>query len=443
MKHRGKRLAALFLALTLPLTACGGGKAAAATMHLIKTEGEVKVDDAEGKSVQLMENLGLFSGYGVDTRSESFAWIDLDEVKLTKMDQDSQIEIRKEGEKLEIEVKSGSLFFRVTEPLAEDETMEIRASTMLVGIRGTCGWVTLSEDGDRLSVCLLEGRVQCEADGANETVQAGEMAVMTTAGEITVEKFTAADIPAFVREEIEEDSDLAQAILDSSGIDLTGGTSSGNLDDYADILDKIRDGGYEVLHAEVLDFEADGKPELLVIENTPSFGDYITIQIWRKGMTENALMGFSAMSYNVNGTGITSLAKNDGRLFLRIQRTQTYPNSPGDFHTETVYAGSVAQEEGSREDWGWVDMFECSQNGSEIHCSKYLHDERGFSGIDREELTAGEFAAAQAQYNELKVLVYYTSDGGAVVLPDPSEIEEFSPPAATEPDAPPEAGPAG
>lgn len=218
--QREKRLLALFLALALLLTACGGGKAAAATMHLVKTEGKVRVDDAEGKSVQLMDNLGLFSGYGVDTRSESYAWIDLDEVKLTKMDQNSEITIQKDGKRLEIEVISGSLFFHVTEPLEKDEAMEIRASTMLVGIRGTCGWVTLSEEGDRLSVWLLEGKVRCEADGEKETVRAGEMAVMTEDGEITVEEFTAADIPEFVVEEIEEDDDLAEAILDDSGIDV-------------------------------------------------------------------------------------------------------------------------------------------------------------------------------------------------------------------------------
>ena len=58
-------------------------------------------------------------------------------MKLTKLDQNSEIAIQKEGKALEIEVKSGSLFFNITEPLADDETMNIRASTMLVGILNT------------------------------------------------------------------------------------------------------------------------------------------------------------------------------------------------------------------------------------------------------------------------------------------------------------------
>ena len=42
---------------------------------------------------------------------------------------------------MDIQLRSGSLFFSVTQPLEDDETMNIRASTLLVGIRGTCGWV--------------------------------------------------------------------------------------------------------------------------------------------------------------------------------------------------------------------------------------------------------------------------------------------------------------
>lgn len=219
MKKYINRLSALVLTAALLLTACGP-KAEAASMRLRRTEGRVSVSDGSGKDVEPREDLGLYSGYGVDTRSESYAWIDLDSVKLTKLDEDSEIEIAREGRDLVIEVKSGSLFFNVSEPLADDETMTIRTSAMMVGIRGTCGWVALSEDEEQLSVYLLEGKVRCEADGERETVRAGEMAVMTGDGEITVSPFTARDIPAFVLEELEEDDSLAEAILDDSGLDV-------------------------------------------------------------------------------------------------------------------------------------------------------------------------------------------------------------------------------
>ena len=85
----------------------------------------------------------------------------MDEVKLSKLDQNSQAAIKKEDKHLEIEVLSGAVFFNVTEPLADDETMNIRTSTMMLGIRGTCGWVALSEDKGTLTVGLLEGKVEC------------------------------------------------------------------------------------------------------------------------------------------------------------------------------------------------------------------------------------------------------------------------------------------
>ena len=140
MKKLFARSTAVVLSLALLLTSCGGG-ATATSMHLKKTEGTVAVSDSEGKTVAPRKDLGLYSGYGVNTQTESYAWIDLDSVKLTKLDQDSEIAITKEGKELEIEVKSGSLFFNVTEPMEDGESLNIRTSTMIVGIRGTCGWV--------------------------------------------------------------------------------------------------------------------------------------------------------------------------------------------------------------------------------------------------------------------------------------------------------------
>ena len=76
-------------------------------MHLRKTEGTVGVSNGEGKDITAKDDLGLYSGYQVGTQEKSYAWIDLDRVKLTKLDADSQIEINKDGKKLEINVKIG------------------------------------------------------------------------------------------------------------------------------------------------------------------------------------------------------------------------------------------------------------------------------------------------------------------------------------------------
>ena len=219
MTRKNNSVFLLFLVFVLLLPACGS-KETAATMHLVRAEGAVSVNDTDGASVALIENLGLYSGYGVATQAASYGWIDLDEAKLAKMDEDSEVEIVKSDKLLEIRVQSGGLFFNVTEPLADDETMNIRTSTMLVGIRGTCGWVYVEGD-DLMRVYLLRGKVECSVLGegdnalASEMLNAGQTAQMTLSGDtasIIIEDFSEEDVPAFVMTEIEEDTEIMESL---------------------------------------------------------------------------------------------------------------------------------------------------------------------------------------------------------------------------------------
>ncbi len=200
----------LFLLLmTVMLLSASCGKNRATTMKLIKTDGEVGVENEKGKSVDLIDNLGLYSGYGIDTQTKSFAWIDLDDTKLTKMDEKSDVDIIKDGKKLELVVNSGGLFFNVTKPLEDDESMDIRTSTTICGIRGTCGWV--ESQGDTSYVGLLDGKVECTVtvDGKEETVRvnAKELLIVKKDGESVtyeVKELTYKDVPEFVQVEISD-----------------------------------------------------------------------------------------------------------------------------------------------------------------------------------------------------------------------------------------------
>ena len=62
----------LVLSLLLSLAACGN-TAKAAAMHLKRTERTVAVCDDIREDVPVLENLGPFSGCGVNTRPASFA----------------------------------------------------------------------------------------------------------------------------------------------------------------------------------------------------------------------------------------------------------------------------------------------------------------------------------------------------------------------------------
>lgn len=201
----------LFIAAFI-CTACANPRLTA-RIALAKTEGKIEIVNRRGKDVSPRENLHLFDGYRMGTDVLSYAWMNLDEERLVKLDQESRIEIEKKRKKLEIAVESGSLFFNIAKPLEEDESLDIRTSSMIVGIRGTCGWVEVFGDEGKLRVYLLEGRVACSSGEEKKEVLAGEMAELTAPGEITVSKFSVQDIPDFVMEELSEEE--GQAMLET------------------------------------------------------------------------------------------------------------------------------------------------------------------------------------------------------------------------------------
>ena len=115
--HRKKirQTTALLLAASLCLVSCRS-PFTATTMELNKTQGTVNIHDGKQKEIEPKEQLNLYSGYQLETQTTSYAWINLDKVKLTKMDAESEIEITKKRNNLEIMVHSGKLFFHITEP---------------------------------------------------------------------------------------------------------------------------------------------------------------------------------------------------------------------------------------------------------------------------------------------------------------------------------------
>ena len=395
VKITSKRLTALVLSLALLLTSCGNGTSAA-TMYLRKTEGAVGVSDGKGKELTPKDNLGLYSGYQVETQAESYAWIDLDQVKLAKLDQDSEVEINKEGKKLEIDVKSGSLFFNVTEPLTDDETMNIATSTMIIGIRGTCGWVTDN------TAALLEGTVSVTAGGQEATINAGEMAVLTESGEITVSALTAEDIPSFVREEVEDYGGLP--VPDDSGDDPV---EVDPMAAYEELLSTLEN----VVYSEVIDFEGDGSPELLVISMDFARSTEISvgmdeISVWRNG--SDCVM--SAVS-EMNAGGKYALVESNGRLLVRrYSETGLFGSYVDDYYT------SIALSDGVRGEWGKVDSQVSYSENSFVRVrpldgNGFIDEDGGFEGnhVSDDDV--------RGSYAQVRDLVRY--DGTNVTIVEP------------------------
>ena len=408
MKKLFARSTAVVLSLALLLTSCGGG-ATATSMHLKKTEGTVAVSDSEGKTVSPRKDLGLYSGYGVETQAKSYAWIDLDKVKLTKLDAESQIEIGKEGKNLEIDVISGELFFNVTEPLDDDETMDIVTSTMIVGIRGTCGWV--GED----TAALLEGTVSVTAGDQEVTVNAGEMAVLTAEGTLEVEPFTAASVPAFVREEVAEDKELAKTVLDTTGIDLAAYSTA----PYKDALAGLEQEG-EILYTEIVDFEADGNPELLVLHtrDKSSSGkkryekgqELFGVSIFRAGPEGTSKLYFGTPQLGENGT--FSLVGSDGRMYLETHRQDDNSDS-------YTYCGSIAEKDGVEPSWGangkdwtmiyWIKRSENMNYGTKYSINTDLYRDSGSRKPEE------RYEEIRSRFSTVKLLAH-SPDGKTLVI---------------------------
>lgn len=114
----------------------------ASIMRFEKGIGFYSISNAIGREVTVREGGRVYSGYQVNT-GLGYAWVSLDDDKVIKLGWNTQITITKDGNKLEVLVDSGEIFFDISEALDEDESLAIRTSTMYSGIRGTSGTVSV------------------------------------------------------------------------------------------------------------------------------------------------------------------------------------------------------------------------------------------------------------------------------------------------------------
>ena len=226
-----RKLLPVFLAIVLVFGLCGrafaADSAAGTDMRLTTTQGTVTLKNINGKTLSVRDGMKLYSGYTLSTGAKSYAYVTLDSQKVIKLDANSSTEIRAKGSKLEIMVKSGKLFFNVKSPLTSSESMNIRTSTMVTGIRGTSGYISVL-DTNTSSVAITDGQVQVEstdtgADSQSVTVQAGQTASVAvqqngTETTISLENLTVESIPGFVAVELQKDEDLQQRVQESSGL---------------------------------------------------------------------------------------------------------------------------------------------------------------------------------------------------------------------------------
>ena len=233
-----KRILALVMTLILlwglvvPVSAAD--TAVGVTLRLEKTEGTVTVKNASGRKQTIRDGMRLYSGTTIKTDKESYAYISLDSGKAVKLGASSEGEVRRSGKKLELNLISGELFFDVSIPLEEDESLHIRTSTMVTGVRGTVGYVRVI-DAFHSEVALLEGTLTVRG-AAYGTGHSGPRSVVITGGQkavgqgrpetpeavaqISVLPLKEEEVPGFAAVEVKADTGIQERIEENSPLSV-------------------------------------------------------------------------------------------------------------------------------------------------------------------------------------------------------------------------------
>lgn len=215
-------------------------EAVAASFRLYQTEGTVTVQNQNGKEMTAMQDMKLFNGYQVSTEQKSYAWFEADSTKLFKMDAVSNLEVRKKGKKSELLLNSGNLFFNVTEHLQDDEVLNIRTSSMVVGIRGTSGWVKVIDQYHTI-LYMLDGSVEASVtdpvSGQRKsiTLRGGQRAEFWIYDknkegdkcDIIVRQYGEEEIDGFVAVELKKNQQLQERIRGGGGSGAGGSAGGG------------------------------------------------------------------------------------------------------------------------------------------------------------------------------------------------------------------------
>ena len=233
-----KRIVALVMTLILlcglTVPASAADTAVGVTLRLEKTEGTVTVKSASGRKQSIRSGMRLYSGTTIKTDKESYAYISLDSGKAVKLGASSEGEVRRSGKKLELNLISGELFFDVSIPLEEDESLDIRTSTMVTGVRGTVGYVRVV-DAFHSEVALLEGTLTVRG-AAYDSQGSGSRSVVITGGQkavgqsrpeqpeavsrISVLPLKEEEVPGFAAVEVKADIGIQERIGENSPLSV-------------------------------------------------------------------------------------------------------------------------------------------------------------------------------------------------------------------------------
>ena len=170
------------------------------------------------------------------------------------------------------------MFFNVTKPLEDDESMDIRTSTTICGIRGTCGWV--ESRGDTSYIGLLDGKVESSVtvDGKEETVKinAKEFFVVKKDGDnvtYEVKELTYKDVPEFVQVEIADETFALEEETDNETEKGIQSLSELSVENRRIVEDALNDKFQEAINNRI-DFKDEEAIEYSITSEDASFDNF-------------------------------------------------------------------------------------------------------------------------------------------------------------------------
>ena len=204
----------------------------ALSMWMADSEGTVNLYDGENNPLELEEEMRFGSGTFLETEEESLAVVDMDRERLAIMDETSRagFEATDQGDRISIALQNGAMYFRVGQPLKEEESFDVSMGDIRLAVRGTCGMV--QKNGESLSFILASGQAVItkkpeSGNGSEEEaeeiiIEAGEIVSVTeeeTAGGVRFEsrKLEEDEVPGFLLEAFRRDTKQLEKVYAETG----------------------------------------------------------------------------------------------------------------------------------------------------------------------------------------------------------------------------------
>ena len=204
-------------------------RAQATTMRVLQKQGRVVLWDDRRKERTIVERMQLNDGYSLSTDLASLLSVSLDGKKFVTLEEKSKANVNRAGKMLELQVTEGELMFNVTEPVPADETFDVRTSTMIVGIRGTSGYVDVDDNGHE-SVLMSDGAAMVTC--INPVTQERKYVMLHPGEKITTYLYSERerdtieyvitritneeDLPWLLRAELSDDQELSDRVSQAS-----------------------------------------------------------------------------------------------------------------------------------------------------------------------------------------------------------------------------------